>query len=97
MDALGTAVSGLSASQLGLDVSADNVANADTPGHLAARVQRTAQPEGGVAASVAPGPGQTDLATESVAQVTESIAYAANARVVDVSTQLTKSLIDVLA
>jgi flagellar basal-body rod protein FlgC len=110
MDALGTATSGLRAAQLQVDIAADNVANANTPGYTPSGIAQQAVP-GGVAAravpepappqlpGVAPGdqPSGTDLTTETVSQITGSIAYAANARVIDVSAQLTKNLIDLLA
>jgi flagellar hook protein FlgE len=110
MDALGTATSGLRAAQLQVDIAAENVANTNTPGYTPSGIAQQAVP-GGVDArvvagqappqlpGVAPGdqPSGTDLTTETVSQITGSIAYAANARVIDVSAQLTKNLIDVLA
>lgn len=98
MDALSTATSGLQTSGLQVDVAAQNIANADTPGYQRRVVQQQAQQGGGVAARSAPGPGDgTDLATETVAELTGSIAYAANARVIDVSAQLSRNLVDLLA
>jgi hypothetical protein len=110
MDALGTATSGLRAAQLQVDIAAENVANTNTPGYTPDGIAQQAVP-GGVAARVAPEaappqlpgvapgdqPSGSDLTTETVSQITGSIAYAANARVIDVSAQLTKNLIDVLA
>ena len=87
VDALGSALTGLRTAQTQIDTSANDVANLDTPGFRP-----------GASAQGSPSePSATDLATETGAQITGSIAYAANARVIDVSTQLTKSLIDVLA
>jgi flagellar hook-associated protein FlgK len=111
MDALGTATSGLRAAQLQVDIAADNVANMNTPGYTPSGIAQQEVPGGGVAARAVPGqappqlpgvapgdqPSGTDLTTDTVAQITGSIAYAANARVIDVSAQLTKNLIDVLA
>jgi flagellar basal-body rod protein FlgC len=97
VDAISTALSGMQAASLELDVAANNVANLSTPGFRPSAVSLSASPDGGVAAQVAPGP-PTSLGTDPLNEMTTLIvaplAYAANARVVTASEQMTASLFD---
>lgn len=108
MDAIASALSGMRAASLQLDVSANNVANASTPGFRPSRVDLSTSPGGGVSAQISqdpapillPGvpagsqPSGTDLVSETVTMMTEPFAYAANARIVSASEQMTASLFD---
>lgn len=111
MDALSTAFSGLQASTLRLDVAAENIANADTPGYAAFEALLTADPNGGVdaelgrdaAAPPIPGlppeeqPSGTDLLASLVETGEAPSVYGANARVVSAQQQMDQSLFDMLA
>jgi flagellar hook protein FlgE len=111
MDPLSSAISGLQASQLQLDVAANNIANVNTAGFQPSQVDQSARAGGGVSARVRLGqappiipgaspedqPSGTDLIAEMATLVTAPIAYAANARVVDTSVSTTHSLLDIFA
>jgi flagellar basal body rod protein FlgC len=92
-DASSISASGLAVSALGVAVSASNIANAATRGFVPARVDATAEPQGGVAGQAVPvsdplaevradravlAPSRTDLATELLAQSAAARAYGAN-------------------
>ena len=86
MDALGTALGGLRTNQRQVDLAAYDLANENAP----------APKQPPVPGDVGR-PGGSDLAADTVSELTGSIAYAANARVVDVSAQLSRTLVDILA
>ena len=110
MDALATALSGMQASTLGLDVAAANVANADTPVYAAYQELLAADPFGGVDAAVArdapppnlPGlaadeqPSGTDLLSSLVEADAAPLAYDASARIVSARRRMDQSLFDLL-
>jgi flagellar hook protein FlgE len=93
-----TALSGLNAASLQLQSSAHNIANTQTPGFRRQLVQQTAQPEGGVSASVAQAaqPGEA-LAEDIVNQMAASVLYRANAQTLRTDRDLSGTLIDLLA
>ena len=108
MDVIATALSGMRAASLQLDVAADNVANASTPDFRPSRVSLSSSSGGGVSAQIVPDPvpillpgvpaasqpSGTDLVSETVTLMTAPFAYAANARIVSASEQMTASLFD---
>ncbi len=75
--------SGMQAAQLRLNASANNVANSQTDGFRADRVQQQAQAGGGVTAQVEklPTPG-VNLLEERVEQMSASLTFKANAQMV---------------
>ncbi len=106
------ASSGLRAAQMRMDVSANNVANASTPGFRPQSVQEEAVPgQGGVAARVkpatgAPAPAQggeaaapsgTSLEGEAVDQMSASYAFTANLQVLRTNDRMMGALLDVRA
>jgi flagellar basal body rod protein FlgG len=98
--------SGLMDASLRLDVSADNVANANTNGFIPDRVDSLAQAGGGVRGLVVLGnagmisdksqPSQTDYATEAVNMTLARRAYEANARMITDRHEADKSLMDMI-
>jgi flagellar hook-associated protein FlgK len=104
--AASTGLSGLRAAQLRLDVSAHNVANAQTPGFQRQQVQQATQPAaGGVSsqvgqepASVAQGPdGFNRLAEDIVEQRVSLYSFTANLRTVQTQDAMLGALLDVRA
>lgn len=80
--------SGMQAAQLRLNASANNVANSQTDGFRADRVQQQAQAGGGVTAQVEklPTPG-VNLLEERVEQMSASLTFKANAQMVKTADQ----------
>lgn len=96
MKLLSIAQSGLQAAQTRLDVSANNVANAQTEGFRALEVEATPQAGGGVSTQVAPGPiPGVDLATELVQQRAASYDFKASLKMIETADRLMGSLLDV--
>ncbi len=93
-----TALSGLNAASLQLQSSAHNIANAMTPGFRRQIVSQTADPAGGVNASLtqATDAGES-LAEDIVGQMTASVLYRANAQTLRTDRDLSGSLIDLMA
>lgn len=103
------ASSGLRAAQMRVDVSANNVANASTPGFRPQSVQEEAVPgQGGVAARVKPAtgaqggdaaaaPSGTSLEGEAVDQLSASYAFTANLQVLRTNDRMMGALLDVRA
>ena len=109
MDVFGIALSGRHAAQAQLLVGADNLANLDTPGFKASRVDLAEAPGGGVEVSgiekdTTPGPlgsdGQegsnVDLASEMIGLSRARTLYAANAMVVRTADQMTGTLLYIM-
>lgn len=95
-----TAVSGMRAAQTRLDVSANNVANASTPGYRAQSVSQTAAPgSGGVSTSVQRAQEAEGVAMEkeAVEQMAATYAFKANLQVVKAQDQMMGSLLNVRA
>jgi flagellar basal-body rod protein FlgC len=105
-DVMTVAASGMKAAETRLSVSANNVANADTPGFKASRVDTVELSGGGVQTVISrdnsAGPANpdgsegsnVDLAAEQVAMVRDATYYAANAAVVKVANRMLGSLLD---
>ena len=98
MDALGIASSGLQAAGAQLNVTANNIANLNTPGFKAQRVDLTAAPNNdGVEVS---GVQSTDLPVDPAAAMVQlrqaKLFYGANAMVVRTADQMYGSLLNVL-
>ena len=95
-DPLLTAVSGMQAASLQMQSVASNVANAQTSNYQPTAVQQTAQPGGGVRASLVKSP-PTDLPTQLVSGMEASAAYRANLAVFGAMGRAYKSLLDIIA
>lgn len=85
----------MKAAQVQLDVAANNVANAQTPGFKRQQAELTTQPEGGVQATVrtAAEPGAS-LETDVVAQLQAKNAFLANLAVFKTSNRMAGALLD---
>ncbi len=103
---ISASVSGMSIAQMGLDVTADDIANVGTTGYRPARVDAASLPAQAGATVIAaprsaqqPAPGMsgTDLAEEMPALAIAGATYAANAVAVRAQDETTGSLVDVLA
>ena len=95
-DVLNIAASGLAAAQAQLNTTANNIANADTPGYRAQRVDLVDLSAGGVAISGISQESSVDLAKESVDLIREKAFYTANAAVVRTADQLMGTLLNML-
>jgi flagellar basal body rod protein FlgC len=95
-DPLLTAVSGMQAASLRMQSVASNVANQQTPNYQPTQVRQTAQPGGGVRASLVKAP-PTDLATQLITGQEATTAYRANLAVFGAVGRAYQSLIDIIA
>jgi flagellar hook-associated protein FlgK len=96
-DLLSIAASGLSAATAQLNVTANNIANMNTPGFKAQRVDLAAAPGGGVEVTGIQSTGQpVDPVDELVHLKQEGFMYGANAMMVRTGNQLFGTLIDIL-
>jgi flagellar hook-associated protein FlgK len=98
MSLFGTSLSGLKAAQISLNVTANNIANLNTPGFKADRVDLASAPdEDGVEVA---GVQSTDLpvdpTTEMQKLIQDRLLYGANAMVVRAADQMYGSLLNVL-
>ncbi len=92
------AVSGMNAAKSRLAVSADNVANANTPDYRAKQVNQASQAEGGVRVQVSQAAAESvSLEQEAVNQQIASYDFKANAKLLRVQQELDKSLLDIQA
>ena len=96
IDALSIAGSALAAQTIGLAVTADNVANVETPGFAAKQAQFVAMNPGvAVGAIIDTGQG-VDLADQMVNLILAKTAYEAAANVFRTADQMTKTLLAAL-
>ena len=108
MNVFDIALSGMQAAQTQLNVTAQNVANSETPGYKAARVDLVDLSTGGVGVAgisndSTPGPvtpdgkqgSNVDLASEMINLTRAQLLYSANAAVLKVGQQMTGSLLDI--
>ena len=95
MNVLSTALSGVQSAQTRLNSSANNVANANTPGFRREEVVAQSQPEGGVSTQIqkADRPG-VNLEQEVVEQMSASFAYKANLQVMRTADRAMGSLLN---
>lgn len=92
------ASSGMNAASVGLGVSASNVANLLTPGFRPAQAVPATQAGGGVTTSITPtGQDGTDLAAETVRQMTLAYTFKANLRTIEVEKEMFRALLDTRA
>ena len=91
------ALSGLAAAQLGLQVSAHNIANLNTAGFRRQQAVQSAEPAGGVSTALrqATRPGNS-LETDVVEQLEAKNAFLANLAVFRAHNRMTGSLLDTL-
>jgi flagellar basal-body rod protein FlgC len=105
MDVVGIALSGLSASSAGLAMQAHNVANQQSDGFQAKRVDLVAEASGGVRVSsfstdstpAGPGSSNVDLATEAVQGMGFDLMYRANLKVLTTADELLRTTLDMKA
>ena len=105
MDVVGIALSGLRASSAGLAVQANNVANQQSGGFKAKRVDLVAEASGGVRVwglaedptPAGPGASNVDLATETMQGMGFEIMYKANLKVLKTGDELFKATLDLKA
>jgi flagellar hook protein FlgE len=92
------ALSGMNAAQTALNASAHNIANSATPGFRRQEVVTTAEPKGGVSASVVrSGVEGAALEQDVVAQLQAKNAFLANLAVFKASDQMAGALLKVKA
>ncbi len=109
-DLFSIAASGLQAAGAQLAVTAQNIANLDTPGYQARRLDTVSLSSGGVAlggTTIDPTHGpidadgkegsNVDLTREVIDLKRESILYNANAKVLKVASDLTGTLLDIFS
>jgi flagellar basal-body rod protein FlgG len=96
-DALSIAASGLSAAQMQLNVTANNIANMNTAGYQAQRVDIASAATGGVEVTGIQSTGQAvDPANEMVHLRQDVLMYGANAMVVKAADHMYGSLLNIL-
>jgi flagellar hook protein FlgE len=105
MDVVGSALSGLRAASAGLATRANNVANQQSDGFKAKRVDLVAEASGGVRVQgvsedptpAGPGTSNVDLATETVQGMGFDLMYKANLKVLKAADELTQATLDLKA
>ncbi len=89
------ALSGMNAARARLEVSANNIANLDTPGYRRQEVAQSAQPGGGVSATEKKSAVQgSSLEADVVAQLQAKNVFLANLAVFKTGSKLAGSLLD---
>jgi len=105
MSALSAAVSGVGVASQGVALAANNVANVNSDGYRAKRLQREELPQGGVreagvqetGESAVPGGSNVDLAAEAIALKTDSVTYQASLKVVKAQEDMIGTALDMKA
>jgi len=102
--AISTGLSGMRSAQLSLDVSAHNIANANTAGFKPQTIQHQESATGGVTSSVSATTQEnqttesgTDLATETVNSLVYKHQFGLNAKVIQTADQNLGTLINIKA
>ena len=97
MDALNIAASGLQAAQAQFNMTANNIANQNTPGYAAQRVDLVALPGGGVAVAGIQSNGTAVDPAAQIANLKETtLYYDANGIVIRTTDQMYGSLLNIL-
>jgi flagellar hook-associated protein 1 len=97
MDALNIAASGLQAAQAQLNVTANNIANLNTPGYTAQRVDLAAAPGGGVDVEGVQSTGNAVYPVNELLNLKQTILYYdANGMVIRVADRMYGSLLNIL-
>jgi len=92
------ALSGMNAAQQQLHASANNVANANTPGYRRQEAVQKARPEGGVTTEIQRGNAErAALEADLVAQLQAKNAYLANMSVFRTADRMAGALLDKMA
>jgi flagellar basal-body rod protein FlgB len=94
-------ISGISGSALAAygvrqAVTANNIANIDTPGFKASSAVMKESREGGVTASVARGEDSVEISKEAVDLLDTANGYGANLKALKVSDRMAKDVLDIL-
>lgn len=92
------AVSGINAAKLGLEASADNIANLQTPDFHRTLVQQSARPGGGVSATlVRDTEAGGDLTQDVVQQILSSYSFKANVLSLQIEQDTVGTLLSLVA
>jgi flagellar hook protein FlgE len=94
---LATAISGLQANAARFGVAANNIVNANSDNYTAQSLNQTSELPGGVSTDVTQTDQPVDLAQEFVGMIEAQNGYSANAEVVDTSSRMTGTLLNMLA
>ncbi len=105
VDGISAGLSGLQTAAQGVALSANNVANVNTPGYRARSLVQAEQPQGGVAGvavrqSQEPlnaGGSNVDLATEAVNLKTQGVGYQADLKFLEAQDRMLGSALDMKA
>lgn len=105
MDTTNIGISGLNAASLGTALTANNVANANSDGYKAKRLDLEDRREGGVQAArvteiqepTTPGGSNVDYATEMTNLMTQSGSYGANLQVIKAQSDMLGQALDMKA
>ncbi len=97
MDVNSIALSGLRASETRIAVTANNTANATTPGFKAQQTQQTARAGGGVDVDVVDTQNEVSLDQEVANSQIASYDFKANIKVLQKQQEMDKSLLDIQA
>ena len=105
MDGMSASLSGLQTAGQSLALSANNIANVNSSGYRAKSLVQQYQPQGGVSgaavqesqAPLNPGGSNVDLASEAVNIQTQSIAYLANLKTLEVQSKALGTALDLKA
>jgi flagellar hook protein FlgE len=105
MDTMSIGISGLNAATLGVSVTANDIANVNSQGYKAKRVDLAEAGGGGVTASQVttseaegtPGGSNVDMATEMTDLLAYSDLYKVNAKVLEVQKEVLGTVMDMTA
>lgn len=105
MDGMSASLSGLTTAGQSIALSANNVANLNSSGYRARSLVQQYLPQGGVAgtavresqAPMNPGGSNVDLASEAVNLDTQSVAYQANLKFLEVQKRMLGTTLDLKA
>jgi flagellar hook protein FlgE len=105
MNGISASLSGIATAGQGLAVAANNVANLNTAGFQAKRLNQESLAQGGVRATglssdttpTTPGGSNVDLAAEAITTKTDGASYKANLAVLKVQDELMGTLLDMKA
>jgi flagellar basal body rod protein FlgG len=96
-DITGIATSALAAYGVRQAVTANNIANLNTPGFKASNTVMKENMEGGVGAVLTQGPDSVEISKEAVDMLDTANGYGANLKALQVSDRMVKDLLDIMA
>jgi flagellar basal body rod protein FlgB len=95
-DISGISRSALAAYGVRQKVSANNVANLNTPGFKASYVEMKERREGGVGVVATQGPDSVEISKEAVAMLETANGYGANLKALQVADRMTKEILAIM-